>query len=88
MSTTAVGLEELRSIDLFDDLDADQLAEWVAVARPIEAAPGHVLAEAGEPAPGVILLLEGHIRTLLVEGGRTEPRAARRRPPGWGRSAC
>jgi signal transduction histidine kinase len=82
MSIAAVALEELRSIDLFDDLDADQLAEWLTVARPVQAASGHVLAEAREPAPGVILLIEGHIRNLLVEGGRIEP-AGRQEAPTW-----
>ncbi len=34
-----VTAEELRTVDLFDDLDDEQLAEWVAVAHAASASP-------------------------------------------------
>jgi signal transduction histidine kinase len=41
-----------------------------------------ILAEAGEPAPGVILLVEGSVQTLLVAGERVEP-GNRQHAPTW-----
>jgi signal transduction histidine kinase len=72
---------DLRPIDLFDDLDDDQLAEWAAVAQPREVAPGEVLAEQGS-APSAVLLLEGVAEALLVAGDRTES-AGRHTAPTW-----
>jgi len=82
MSDTSFALSDLRAVDLFDDVDDDALAEFAAVARPREAAAGDVLAEVGVVPDGVILLFEGTIVTLIVEGERTEP-AARHQPPTW-----
>jgi len=80
--TAAVTLAELRTIDLLEDLDDAQLEEWLAVARPRTAEPGEVLAEQGEPPPGVLLLLEGTARPVIVERDRTEP-LARQHAPTW-----
>ena len=71
----------LRPIDLFDDLDDDQLAEWAAVATPREVAPGEVIAEQGSLTPA-ILLFDGVAQALLVAGERTEP-AGRHEAPTW-----
>jgi signal transduction histidine kinase len=73
---------DLRPVDLFDDLDDDQLAQWAAVARPYDAAPGDVLAEQGEEVPGVLLMLEGTAMAMLVEGERSEP-VGRQHAPTW-----
>ena len=72
---------DLRPIDLFDDLDDEQLAEWAAVAHPREVAPGEVIAEQGSATPA-ILLFDGVAQALLVEGDRTEP-AGRHHAPTW-----
>ena len=40
---SAVTLDELRRVDLFDDLDDEQLAEWVGVARVDEYGPDVLL---------------------------------------------
>jgi signal transduction histidine kinase len=82
MSAGAVTLADLRTIDLFDDLSDEELHEWVAVAdlRHVEA--DEVLHEHGEDVSGLILLLEGTARALLVEGTRTEP-AGRQYAPTW-----
>jgi signal transduction histidine kinase len=68
-----ITLAELRSVDLFDDLDDVALQDWVAVARPATAAPGDVIAEQHQEPPGLMLLLEGSARALLVDQEAPEP---------------
>ncbi|HET6172063.1 MAG TPA: ATP-binding protein [Gaiellales bacterium] len=83
MSAAApITLEELRAIDLFDDLDDAQLAEWLAVARPYMAQEGEILAEHGAVPAGVFLLFEGTILTFLISGDHVEP-AGRQVAPTW-----
>jgi signal transduction histidine kinase len=77
-----VTLGDLRSLDLFDDLDDDALGEWLAVAHERTAQPGDVIAEHGQQAPGVVLLLEGTAYTFLVESGHVEP-IGRQVAPTW-----
>jgi signal transduction histidine kinase len=77
-----VTLEELRGVDLFDEIDDAELAEWVAVARPYHLEPGELIAEQGEAPKGLQLLLEGEAQALLVDQGRTEP-VGRHRGPTW-----
>ncbi len=75
-------IEELREVDLFDDLDDRELAEWVAVARPWSVGPGEVIAEQGQQSAGLQLLLEGDAQALIVGRGGTEP-VGRHRAPTW-----
>ena len=75
-------LEELHAIDLFDDLDPAQLSEWVAVARVDEYEPGALVFEQGVEPPGLMLLLEGEVQNVLVDGDRTEP-VGRQQAPTW-----
>jgi len=82
MTAATLTRADLRRIDLFDDLDDGQLDEWVAVAGELRAEPGDVLAEEGMPPPGLLLLLEGSVQTLLVEHQRAEP-AGRQLAPTW-----
>jgi signal transduction histidine kinase len=82
MTPAAVTLADLRAIDLFDDLDERELEPWLAVTRPHEARPDEMLNEQGQEPAGVVLLLEGTVRTLLVEGERTEP-VGRQHAPTW-----
>ena len=82
MSVASVSLADLRSIDLFDDLDDAALEDWLPVARVRTYEPGEVVAEQGEEAPGVGLLLEGTMLVLLVDQGRAE-RVARQHAPTW-----
>ena len=74
-------LDDLRPVDLFDDLADAELAEWAAVAKPRDAAPGEVIAEQGSATAG-ILLLDGTAEALLVGGDRTET-AGRQYAPTW-----
>ena len=71
MSSAPITGDELRRIDLFDELSDEQLAEWVAVAVPLSVAAGEVIAEPGG-SRGAQLLLEGESDALIVNHGRTE----------------
>ena len=79
---TAITIADLRRIDLFDELDDDALAEWAAATQPLAAAPGDILVEQGEPPRGTLLLLDGTMQTLMLEGERQEP-VGRQTPPTW-----
>jgi signal transduction histidine kinase len=83
MSTAAgISVADLRPVDLFDDIDDTQLAEWAAVAQRQHFEPGELLAEQGFEVKGLSCLLEGEARTLLVHEGRTEP-VGRQFAPTW-----
>ena len=73
---------ELRSVDLFDDIDDEQLAEWVPVATAEELEPGDLIFEQDEDPPGLKLLLEGEAIVVRIEGERTEP-VGRQIAPTW-----
>jgi signal transduction histidine kinase len=75
-------LGELRTIDLFDDLDDVALGEFLAVARPRTLQPGDIFARAGEKVPGVHLLLAGSARSTMYDEGRAEP-VGRQLAPTW-----
>jgi signal transduction histidine kinase len=82
MSTTAVSVADLRPIDLFDELDDEQLARWAAVTQIRVFRGGEVIAEQGDESPGLHLVLEGTIQALLVTDGRVEP-AGQHQAPTW-----
>ncbi|HEX5898152.1 MAG TPA: ATP-binding protein [Solirubrobacteraceae bacterium] len=83
MSTAAaISLADLRPVDLFDDLDDEQLAEWAAVAQRIRYEPGELLAEQNVEVTGLTCLLEGEAQTVMVNQGRTEP-VGRQVGPTW-----
>jgi signal transduction histidine kinase len=82
MSDAPITLEELRAVDLFDDLDDLELAEWVSLARPRSVEPGGVIAEQDEEPIGMQLLLEGTARALMLTQGRSEP-VGRQAAPTW-----
>jgi signal transduction histidine kinase len=74
MSTSGpIRLEELRSVDLFDGIDDEQLGEWLAVAQPHEVGPGELIVEEQDHVPGLILLLEGQALTVMTNRGAAEP---------------
>jgi signal transduction histidine kinase len=77
-----VTLAELRSVDLFDDIDDEQLAEWVPVASAEELEPGDLIFEQDEDPTGLKLLLEGEAIVVRIEGERTEP-VGRQIAPTW-----
>jgi hypothetical protein len=75
-----ITLADLRSLDLFDGVEDDELQEFVDVTTEETAEPGTVIAEHGEPSRGVVLLLEGAAQTFLVREDRLEP-VGRQNPP-------
>jgi len=82
VSEPPVTLEELRTVDLFEELDDTQLAEWVAVARTYHVEPGGVIAEQGEEPPGLQLLLQGDAQATMIDAGGSEP-VGRQKAPTW-----
>jgi signal transduction histidine kinase len=82
VSEPPVTVAELRGVDLFDELDDAELAEWVAVTRTYRVEAGGVIAEQGEAPGGLQLLLDGEARALLVNQGQTEP-VGHHRAPTW-----
>jgi signal transduction histidine kinase len=79
---TAFTADDLRPVDLFDDLSDEELAAWAAAAKPYDRRAGEVIAEQGVPPAGMILLLEGTAQAVLIEGGSFEP-VGRQRSPTW-----
>jgi signal transduction histidine kinase len=75
MSSAAVhpSLEELRGIDLFDELDDEQLARWAAVAEIVEYRAGEVIYEAPNPNRKFLMLLDGVIQVLAIDADRLQP---------------
>ena len=82
MTGATVTAADLRTIDLFDDLDDGELAEWVAAAQAYDVAPGGVIAEQGQEPRGLHLLFEGQAQNLMLEHGRSEP-VGHQRAPTW-----
>ncbi|MDX6708237.1 MAG: hypothetical protein QOI48_4083 [Solirubrobacteraceae bacterium] len=82
MTVRPVTLTELRGVDLFDGIDDEQLAEWLAVAELRDILPGELIVEAQEHVPGLILLLEGTAVTQLASRGTPEP-LGRQVAPTW-----
>ena len=79
---SSVTLEDLRRVDLFDDLDEEQLSEWLPVAKARDFRPDETVLEQGMQPPGLMLLLEGEVQNVLVDGDRTEP-VGRQQAPTW-----
>src|SRR6202161_4361463 len=77
-----VTLDELRTIDLFEELSDEQLAEWIPVARAYLAPAGHVIAEQGEETRGMQLLLRGDAQASIVDGDGSEP-VGKHKAPTW-----
>lgn len=75
-------LEDLRRIDLFDDLDDQQLELWREVAVIREEPADTVVAERRDASAGVFLLLDGIIQGMIFEAGRLEP-VTRQVAPTW-----
>ena len=78
----AITAPDLRPVDLFDEIDDADLAEWAAAARTVRAEPGAVIAEQGEHPPGLLLLLRGRARTVMTNGGAVEP-VGHQEAPTW-----
>jgi signal transduction histidine kinase len=76
-------LEELRTIDLFEELDDDQLERWREVSEIRELPADALVADAGQATPpAFMLLLRGVVQGLITEAGRVEP-ITRQAAPTW-----
>jgi signal transduction histidine kinase len=76
-------LDELRTIDLFEELDDDQLERWREAAEILELPADGLVAEAGQATPPTfMLLLRGVVQGLVTEAGRVEP-VTRQTAPTW-----
>jgi signal transduction histidine kinase len=64
---------DLRRFDLFDDLTDEELSAWAPHVRIRDVAAGEVIAEQGERTQSFLLVVEGVVEALLVDGGRMEP---------------
>ncbi len=82
MTPEPITLAELRSVDLFDGIDDEQLAEWLAVAQLREVEPGELIIEEQGHVPGLILLLAGSAATNVTRRGRFEA-VGRQVAPTW-----
>ena len=82
MSEPPVTVEELRTVDLFEELDDAQLAEWAAVAIPSRVYAGEIIAEQGAENRGMQLLLSGDAQASIVDGSSSEP-IGRHKAPTW-----
>ena len=74
--------EELRGVDLFDELSDADLERWAAAAELRQMAAGEILVEQGDDAKHFHLLLDGVMQALIVEEGRSEP-VGRHVAPTW-----
>lgn len=68
-----VRVEDLRPVDLFDDLDDAALAEWVAPAQSLHFEAGQVVIPGDRPSQGLWCLLEGTLQTFFQNGDHFEP---------------
>ncbi|HET7049434.1 MAG TPA: ATP-binding protein [Solirubrobacteraceae bacterium] len=75
-------LDDLRRIDLFDDLDDEQLTRWQQVSVIKNLPADTLVAEARDSSAGVFLLFDGVIQGLVFESGRLEP-VTRQVAPTW-----
>ncbi len=81
-SEPPVTVQELRTVDLFEDLSDEQLAEWVAVAGAYRVPAGETIAEQGDENRGLQLLLAGAAQATIVDQAGSEP-VGRHKAPTW-----
>jgi len=81
-SEPPVTVDELRKVDLFEELDDAQLAEWVPVAHAYHVAAGGIIVEQGEENRGMNLLLVGEAQATIIDQGGSEP-VGRHKAPTW-----
>ena len=81
-ATAPITVADLRPVDLFDDLDDTELAEWAAAAERRDAEAGDVVLEENSESQGLLLLLEGTVQLFRHDGDRLEP-AGQQTAPTW-----
>jgi len=68
-----VTLDDLRRIDLFDDLDDAELERWRSATQAFNVPADEIVAEQDASARGLLLLLEGRVRMYRVVDERFDP---------------
>ncbi len=81
-SEQPVRAADLRSIDLFDELDDRALGDWAEVAEWRDAERGECVVDDGTEPEGVLCLFEGMLQVFTRNGDRYEP-VAQQTPPTW-----
>jgi signal transduction histidine kinase len=80
--TVPVTLDDLRRIDLFDDLTGDELEQWRAATQAFNIPAGEIIHEQDASPRGLLLLLEGRTRMYRLADERFEP-IGRMDAPTW-----
>jgi hypothetical protein len=65
-----VTVAELRPVDLFDDLDDTELAEWAEAAERRDADVGDLVLEENSESEGLLCLLDGMLQMFRRDGDR------------------
>ncbi|HET8950578.1 MAG TPA: cyclic nucleotide-binding domain-containing protein, partial [Solirubrobacteraceae bacterium] len=74
--------QDLRRVDLFDDLDEAALEAFAAAAQERTFEPDACVGDQGDNPEGVMLLLEGTLLAEVVENGRADL-VGRQQAPTW-----
>ncbi len=72
-SARPVTVADLRSVDLFDELDDTELAEWAAAAERRDAEAGAVVVDENSEPDELLCLLEGTLQVFRPDADRLEP---------------
>jgi signal transduction histidine kinase len=70
---SAPRLDELRPIDLFDELDDEQLGRWAAASTVREIPAGEVVTQPGAPPTEMHLVLTGTLEAIVVDEDTQAP---------------
>jgi signal transduction histidine kinase len=76
-------IDQLRSLDLFDELRDPELERFAAAATLRQLAPGEVILEQGDPAPVFIVLLSGSLQMARLDADGREELIGEQVAPTW-----
>jgi signal transduction histidine kinase len=76
-------VEQLRSLDLFDGLDEQQLAQWAQAAELLDVGAGTVVSEQGVAPQAVHFVLEGALEAIALDEQGREETLGEHRAPTW-----
>jgi signal transduction histidine kinase len=76
-------IEQLREIDLFENLQDAELQVWANAAQLRELAPGTPVSEQGKPSPAFHLVLSGSLETFTIAPDGHAERVGEQVAPTW-----
>jgi signal transduction histidine kinase len=76
-------IEELRTLDLFEECSEEQLARWAQAAELVEVEAGTVIEEQGQPTQAVHLVFAGTLLAVTVDAAGREDPVSEHHPPTW-----